>query len=111
MDTQACSDTSGYNITAVVKNEWVEYAVDAARAGTYDVEVRVARPDSGRKIHIESDGVDKTGSVMFGPTGGWQTWDTVTITGVSLDAGQQVMRPYLEEWSTNVNRPSVTGGP
>jgi len=44
------------------------------------------------KFHVEVDGVDKTGSVAVPDTGGWDTWQTISISGVSLTQGQHVVR-------------------
>jgi hypothetical protein len=42
------------------------------------------------------NGVDKTGPIFVPPTGGWQTWTTISRTMVPLDAGVQVMRVVMD---------------
>ncbi len=109
VDIQSCSDTGGgYNVGWIDADEWLEYTVDVSSAGSYDIEVRVASQSAGGNLHIEFGGVDKTGTLSFGATGGWQTWTSVYANGVSLDAGQQVMRIYMESASFNVNKVIIT---
>jgi hypothetical protein len=58
--------------------------------------MRVAANGTGGTFHIEVNGIDKTGPVTIPNTGGWQQWQTLTKTGVSLNAGVQVLRVVLD---------------
>jgi len=73
-------------------------------AGVYDIEVRVASSITGGRFHIEFDGVDKTGMVSVPNTGSDQGWQTVTLNGVSLNAGQQVMRLAIDAGGFSLNK-------
>jgi len=42
-------------------------------------------------VHLAVDGTNVTGSIALPDTGGWNTWQTVTKTGVSLPAGTHVV--------------------
>jgi hypothetical protein len=55
------------------------------------------------------DGVNVTGTLAVPNTGGWQTYTTVTKTGVNLSAGQHVLRLYTEATSINYNWMKFTG--
>jgi len=104
VDLESTTDAGfGFNLGWTVPGEWLEYTVDVA-AGTYDVELRVASELSGGTLHIEFDGVDKTGPVTFSRTYGWQNWRTVSAAGVLLDAGVQTMRLVLDAGAFNVNK-------
>ena len=97
VDIQATSDSSGgYNIGWVTAGEWLKYTVNVTTTGTYAVDVRVAQKGSGGTFHIEVDGVDKTGAMIAPNTGAWQTWQTITKTGVSLSAGTHVFRVVMD---------------
>ena len=97
VDIQATSDSSGgYNIGWVTAGEWLKYTVNVTAAGTYAVDVRVAQKGSGGTFHIEVDGVDKTGPMIAPNTGAWQTWQTITKTGVSLSTGTHVFRVVMD---------------
>jgi hypothetical protein len=50
---------------------------------------------------VEVNGVDVTGSMAVPPTGGYQTWQTVTKSGVALTAGTQTVRLLLQGNASN----------
>jgi hypothetical protein len=93
VDIEATTDTGGgCNLGWVGAGEWLKYTVNVTTAGTYNLEFRIASPNSGGTFHLEVNGVDKTGPMTVSGTGDWQSWATMTKTGVSLAAGQQVWR-------------------
>ncbi len=97
VDIQATTDAGGgYNIAWVKASEWLDYTRTVAAAGTYAIDVRVASNGSGGTFHIEVNGVNKTGPLTVPNTGGWQAWKTITKTGVTLGAGQQVIRVVMD---------------
>ena len=90
VDLENCSE-GGFNVGFIRPGEWIEYTVDVAQAGDYELEARVASQSAGGRFRLEFDGVDKTGEMIAPSTGGWQTWTTISVP-VTLDAGEQVMR-------------------
>jgi carbohydrate binding protein with CBM6 domain len=97
VDIQATTDAGGgYNIGWVKATEWLTYTVSVATAGTYAVDVRVASNGAGGTLHFEVDGVNVTGPIAVPNTGGWQAWKTITKTGVTLPAGQHVVRVVMD---------------
>ena len=86
----------GYNVGYAFAGEWLNYTVNVAAAGNYDIEVRVASAGSGGTFHIEANGVNKTGAFVVPYTGGWQTWTTIRKTGIALPAGQQVLKLVMD---------------
>ncbi len=59
--------------------------------GTYALDLRIANVGTGARFHVEIDGVDRTGPISVPKTGEWQTWQTLTRTGLSLTAGSHVI--------------------
>ena len=97
VDLQVVTDTSGgYKVKSAVAGEWLKYSVNVAAAGTYTITVRVASVGAGGRFHIEAGGIDKTGPLTIPDTGGWQSWQIITKTGVSLTAGAQVLRLVMD---------------
>jgi len=97
VDIQATTDTGGgYNLGWVKATEWLNYTVAVTASGTYAVDVRVASNATGGMFHIEVDGVNKTGALTVPNTGGWQTWQTITASGVSLTSGTHVIRVVMD---------------
>jgi hypothetical protein len=113
VDIQATTDTGGgYNVGWVNAGEWLEYTVNVAAAGTYNLKLRVARQPTGTSTAmVLFGGVDKTGSLTVPSTGGWQTWTDLNRTGVSLPAGPQIMRISMTGGSFNVNWIEITAVP
>jgi len=66
--------------------------VNVTQTRTYAVAVRVANVGSGATFRILVDGVDRTGPVSLPDTGAWDSWQTITISGVPLTQGQRVIR-------------------
>jgi hypothetical protein len=89
-------DRGSYNIGWMAPGEWLAYTVAVGSEGAYGFEFRVASAGPGGTFHLEVDGVDRTGPVTIPDTGGWQSWVTVTTTGVTLRAGTQVWRLVVD---------------
>jgi hypothetical protein len=97
VDLGASTDSgAGYYVGWTSAGEWVNYTVNVAAAGLFDLDVRVASGGAGGTFHIEVNGVDKTGRMTVPNTGGWQTWTNVRKTGVSLNAGLQTWRLVMD---------------
>jgi hypothetical protein len=97
VDLQDAVDTGGgFKVKSAVAGEWLNYTVNVTAAGTYTFAARVASSGTGGTFHIEVNGVDKTGPIVVPNTGGWQTWQTISRTGIALSAGPQVIRLVLD---------------
>jgi hypothetical protein len=96
VDIETCSDSGGgYNVGWTEAGEWIEYSVNVAASGVYRLDVRYAAFGGGT-YHFELDGINKTGPLTNGNTGGWQIWQTLTRSNVALNAGQHVLRFALD---------------
>ena len=102
VDVEVCGE-GGYNVGWVAADEWLEYTVDVAYTGNYDLTLRTASISDTGAIHAEMDGVDVTDSIPVLNTGGWQTYTNVTTSGVFLTAGQHIMRIYADGSDFNIN--------
>ena len=115
VDIQTTSDAGGgYNVGWISAGEWLEYTIDVTETGTYNINMRVARDPSGSSsvrglFGPDSENLsDKTGTMDVPSTGAWQNWNTITAT-VSLNAGTQIMRVYMEGGSFNLNWIEIDG--
>jgi len=90
----------GYRLSDVVIGEWVEYTINVAQAGNYDLGFRVANPDPGAKFHAEIDGANVTGSLNVPDTNGYSTFATVSKSAVALTAGTHVLRLAFDAVAT-----------
>ncbi|MCU0430871.1 MAG: family 16 glycosylhydrolase [Cytophagaceae bacterium] len=103
VDIETCSDAGGgYNVGYINANEWLEYTVNATSGGLYNIDFRVAAQTAGGRIRMEIDGISM-GTVNIPATGGWQNWQTVTLSSVSIGAGNHLVRMFFEAGNFNFN--------
>ncbi len=107
----AGNDTVGWIDTG----EWLSYSVRVASSRAYSIAAKVASIYSGKSFHLEMDGRNVTGSIVVPNTQGWDRWSTVTISGVRLNAGTQVLKFVADADSFNVSsfdiEPAPDGSP
>jgi hypothetical protein len=97
VDVEATLDTGGgYNVGWAFATEWLQYTVNVATAGVYDLDIRVASGGTGGTFHIESNGVNITGPILVPTTNGWQSWQTIRVSGITLAAGTQMWRVVMD---------------
>ncbi len=106
VDTENAGDGGSIGFTAV--EEWMEYTVDIAQAGTYSIDVLVASQNSNGQFHIEFDGKDVTGIQNVNGTGSWTSFVPQKISNVTLSAGEQVMRMYIDNGAFNFSTMTFT---
>jgi GH35 family endo-1,4-beta-xylanase len=93
VDIETCTDAGGgYNIGWATSGEWLEYTVNVQVNDQYNIDLRVACNGDGRTVSLSMDGTTIASNVAIPNTGGWQTWQTITVPKVPLTAGQKVMR-------------------
>ncbi len=104
VDIEVCTDAGGgFNLGYTLTDEWLEYTVDIANTGAYDLDLRLAKDGNDGMFHIEMDGEDITGSINVPNTGAWQTWETVTLDKINLTAGEHIMRIVFDSDYINLN--------
>jgi hypothetical protein len=97
VDIRAKSSASnGYVVFNAVAGEWLKYSINVPATGLYNVGVSTASYLEGGIFHIEVDGVDVTGPLRAPTTGSWNTFQTVSKSGVRLTAGPHVLRLVLD---------------
>lgn len=103
VDLEGASD-GGYDIGWIQDGEWVEFTVDVAENGFYNIIPQTASVPGGGALHIEFNSQDLTGEVSIPVTGGWQFWEDVEIPAVELNAGVQVMHMHFYNGQFNLNK-------
>lgn len=104
IDTENCTDDGGgLNIGWLDPNDWLEYSINVASAGSYYLETRTASDASGGSFEL----LDKDGNVLTSvttqSTGGWQTWTTVSSDNFNLEAGIQTIKIKSTGKEFNIN--------
>ena len=92
VDIENCTDAgTGYNIGFATAGEWLEYTVNVAAAGEYDLTIRAACDGDGRSVSLSANDVVVAKDIAIPSTAGWQKWADVNAK-VTLPAGKQVLR-------------------
>jgi hypothetical protein len=110
VDIEACTDTgAGYNVGWNGATEWKKYTVNVAANGYYTVNFRVAAPAAVTgAFHLEDYRVTNlTGAMNVPATGSYQTWQTVSKTGVALFGGRNTLKFVSDAGGWNFNWFSV----
>ncbi|MBC7391013.1 MAG: carbohydrate-binding protein [Opitutaceae bacterium] len=93
VDLETCTDAGGgYNLGLATSGEWLEYTVNVASSGNYNLNLRVACNGDGRTVNLSMDGSPIAGNIAIPNTTGWQTWTNKTMNNIPLTAGQHVLR-------------------
>ncbi|MES2733494.1 MAG: carbohydrate-binding protein [Bacteroidota bacterium] len=109
-DVFTCVSSEGTNALGWINNgEWMEYTVNAASAGSFNINARVASVFNTGVFHLEWDGVNISGNIAVPNTGDWQTWQSVTKT-VTLTAGQHILRVFADAGNFNLNKITFSQG-
>ena len=99
---ETTTDTGGgFNAGSTDDNDWMSYPINIPTSGNYTFQVRVASPYAGGQLVLSKNGAD-VGVVTVPNTGGWQNWQTVSIT-VNLQAGQQDLAIFVRKGGWNIN--------
>jgi len=102
IQTEATTDTGGgLNVGYIDANDWMDYSVNVATAGTYTVAFRVASDPGGAQVQLRSGSTVLTTANVVA-TGGWQVWTTVNATA-TLTAGVQTLRVFFPTAGLNLN--------
>ncbi|XOV77666.1 MAG: LamG-like jellyroll fold domain-containing protein [Aestuariibacter sp.] len=110
VDIQTTTDIGGgYNVGWIRSGEWLVHNLSVAQSGLYEVSLRVAASGTANhSLHLELDGADISGPVIFSGTGGWQNWTNVTGIQIQLDAGIHQIRTVIDSGGFNLNYMEIT---
>lgn len=108
VDLEACSDTgAGFNLGYVASGEWLHYTLNVQTAAVYQLTFRVASANGAGNLQVALDGMPLC--AMATPlTGGWQTWQSVTVSNLVLPAGTHLLRLNFAVGGQNLNYVQVT---
>jgi hypothetical protein len=108
VDIEKSADSrGGYNVT-MKQGEWLNYTVNVSKAGTFNLDTRVAGLYGNASFHIEVDGKNVSGSMKFVNTGGFQNWTTVRKSGIKIAAGKHTIKVVVDssgghKYAANLN--------
>lgn len=100
--------TTGYAVGYGMAGEWLEYTVNVATAGAYDVSALVATGLDGSSIRLFLDGKVITDTVKLAKGADWDTYATVTAKTTEITAGSHVLKLAITGNYTNVDNLKFT---
>jgi len=95
VDIQKSKDavnSNGYYVGFVKKGEWMNYTVNINETAVYKAEVRLAAQNNGGQYHLEIDEEEITSIKSVTPTGGWESFQTIEVPNILLNAGKHVLK-------------------
>ncbi|MGY6647640.1 glycosyl hydrolase [Wenyingzhuangia sp. IMCC45574] len=100
----------GATIGWISSGEWVEYTVDVATSGNYDVSFRYASGNNngGGPFYIATNGNKVSNDIFVSSTGDWDTFATKTVQTIPLQKGKQVIRLVFNGGEFNIGRLTFT---
>jgi hypothetical protein len=113
VDIEKCTDPfpggNGFSVGWTEANEWMQYTFEADSAAAYTLTFRSASNNTPAGIvRLSINGADITSPHTLPSTGGWATWNSSTINGVILPAGQSKIRLMIDKSGSNINLFSFT---
>lgn len=110
VDIQTCTDgPQCYAVDYIEAGEWLQFSVQVAQTGMYQIDARYAFPDgtpigAQRQISVKIDGAQVAQLVLY-PSGGYATWAYCpgVTSSVPLTAGNHVMRLEFSQGFWNFN--------
>lgn len=101
----------GATIGWIASGEWVEYTIDVATSGVYNVAIRFASGNAagGGPMYFEMDGKKISSNISFSSTSttNWNTWSTKNAS-VELNKGKQVLRAVFVNGEFNLGKMTFT---
>jgi endoglucanase len=90
-----------FNSSYLDATDFMTYQITVPQTGTYNLQYRVASPNTGGIVILGRDGVDLA-RTNIPNTGGYQSWQTISTT-VNLQAGTQVLTVWVQSGGWNLN--------
>lgn len=101
VETENSNNGDG-NIGYTNAGEWYEYTVNVQTAGVYSFTPHYSSA-GGATIHLEINGVDKSGPIVINKTGGWGTYKDSLMAAIPMQAGVQVLRVAIDKAGVNLS--------
>jgi endoglucanase len=95
--------TDRYVVNHIEDGEWLQYSVNVAKAGLYNLQVDAAAEDPQGKISILVNNKLVAKEVAVPATADLKTFKTFTVKNVSLKPGKQVIKVLFDKGGFNLS--------
>ncbi|WP_299123026.1 glycosyl hydrolase [uncultured Winogradskyella sp.] len=95
----------GATVGWITSGEWLEYTIDVANTGCYDLNLRYASGNNngGGPFYFEIDGQKVSPDIGLASTGNWGNWNSKVST-IELTQGIHVLRLFVTNGEFNIGR-------
>ncbi|HTE12586.1 MAG TPA: cellulase family glycosylhydrolase [Chitinophagaceae bacterium] len=90
-----------YYVSDIEEGEWLQFTMDAAQKGNYNLELMVASSNDSGRINILVNNISLADKVAVPNTGDMKKWQTLTVKNIPLNAGKQALRVYFYKGGFN----------
>jgi alpha-galactosidase len=94
--------TNDFYVSSMEDGEWLNYKVTIPSTDDYDISVRTSSPVKTAQLHFELNGTDISGAISV-PYSGSQSWRTVTVAKIPLEAGTGDLRLDVDSGGCKVD--------
>ncbi len=86
---------NGFNVGWTNPGEWLQYTLNVGATDNYEMKIRYASDGTGQ-VRLSVDGSIATESISLPSTGGWQDWETATLSNLVLESGSHKIQVHIE---------------
>lgn len=90
-------DSSGYHVFSIEDGEWLQYTINAKKAGVYKIRFNVSSTNGDGKITIATGAVSQAATVNVPATGSDRNWKMTDPESIKLKAGNNKLRVIADK--------------
>jgi len=100
------SGAEGKTIGWLSAGEWLEYTIDVATAGKYDLSFKYTSGNSngGGPFYFEIDGKKISTDISVSSTANWITWATKVVNDIEFTQGKHILRLVITSGEFNLGK-------
>ncbi|MGG4048786.1 carbohydrate-binding protein [Paenibacillus favisporus] len=105
VDTDTADDSTSH-VTAFEKGEWLQYRLNIAETGKYDIDLSYADAALGSKVQLTLDGGQPLGEFELAADSNAADagWQTAQLNGVDLPAGEHILKVTAASGTTSLDK-------
>ncbi|KRD10862.1 glycosyl hydrolase family 5 [Flavobacterium sp. Root901] len=105
VDILPCNDagSKGYQVSFIEDGEWLLFTTQVKKQNKYNVAIRYSSESAEGQIHFETANGAKSKTITLPSTGGNEKWETIILSDVELNAGENKIKVVFDKGGFNLN--------